>query len=204
MSVQDTKADSRGVSACVDAQPTRSSRGSALSIGWRLRTPRSSRKSSAAASETRTRNRFSMGSSGLCSLETRHQRAPNSIVICRRGFFFESVVTEAGWAGLRSPVAISFKFKQVGRAWSLGITCPSEPTVYNMLDIVVTCPLVRVRWPQRDLVGTVASPNEESDQGARCNPELPSCPYREAPQGPERARRGGAQHRVSRRSTDFR
>ena len=51
---------------------------------------------------------------------------------------FEQYLTEPEWEALRSNALIEAKIAQLAqRAWSIGLTCPSEPTSFRITAILV-------------------------------------------------------------------
>ena len=53
---------------------------------------------------------------------------------------FEQYLSAAEWGALRSRAMCAAKVQQLAaRAWSIGLTCPSEPTVVRMAAIMLAC-----------------------------------------------------------------
>ena len=64
--------------------------------------------------------------------------------LARKGFQhflnFEQFLSEKEWEHLRGPALRTAKINQLcSRAWSLGLTCPTEPTVLCITRILVAC-----------------------------------------------------------------
>ena len=76
---------------------------------------------------------------------------------------FEHYQTEAEWVSLRSAAFIESKIEQMAqRAWTIGLTCPSEPSVARMVRILHCCqPHIDVQKTFDDLKEAVKSKDKQ-------------------------------------------
>ena len=76
---------------------------------------------------------------------------------------FEHYQTEAEWVSLRSAAFIESKIEQMAqRAWTIGFTCPSEPSVARMVRILHCCqPAIDVQKTFNGLKDAIKSKDKQ-------------------------------------------